>query len=214
MRRVLLLAVTAGVAFALAGCRPAAAPPTSDAPANPAAQPADERWVKGTATSTATLIEYSDFECPACASYYWLLKQVVPQLEGRVRFSYRHFPLRQSHANAQLAAQAAEAAGQQGKFWELHDRLFEGHDEWAGKPDARVRFTAYAQALGLDVARFTADLDARATADAVEADFQRGLAAGVRGTPTFYLNGRDLDHPASVDEFLAAIEAALAPARE
>lgn len=211
MRRILLLTGIASAALTLAACRPAAPTPAPDAAPNPAAQPADERWVKGSATSTATLIEYSDFECPACASYYWLLKQVVAQTGDRVRFSYRHFPLRQSHQYAQLAAQAAEAAGLQGKFWEMHDRLFEGHDEWAGKPDARARFTAYAQALGLDLARFTADLDARATADAVEADFQRGIEAGVRGTPTFYLNGRDIDHPGSVDEFRAVIEAVLAP---
>lgn len=195
---------------AVVACRPSSSTQTPNANPSASAQPADERWVKGSATSTVTLIEYSDFECPACASYYWLLKQVTQDMGDRVRFSYRHFPLRQSHRNAQLAAQAAEAAGLQGKFWDMHDRLFETHDTWANKDDARQRFLSYAGELGLDVERFRTDFDSRAVADAVEADFQRGLDAGVRVTPTFYLNGRDIDHPTSVEEFRQVLQAELA----
>jgi protein-disulfide isomerase len=161
--------------------------------------------ILGPADSPITLVEYSDYQCPACGSFYIVIGQLLaePDLKDKVRFVYRNFPLTQLHIHAQLAAQAAEAAGLQGKFWEYHDKLFEGQAKWSSMSDAgaRAQFTAYAAELGLDMTRFASDIDSSAVKDRIKADLDGGLAAGVNGTPTFFVNGTKMPSPQSYDQF-------------
>lgn len=164
---------------------------------------------KGNTEAKVTLVEYSDFQCPACGFYYPTVKKITEEYGDRVGFAYRHFPLRQAHKNANLAAQAAEAAGRQGKFWEMHDAIFDHQREWSDARDARERFAGYASSLGLDAAQFSNDIDLQEVQGKVEADFQSGLAAGVNATPTFFLNGAKMLQPNGYDDFKRQIDAAL-----
>ncbi|HTP56953.1 MAG TPA: thioredoxin domain-containing protein [Candidatus Paceibacterota bacterium] len=161
--------------------------------------------ITGPASASITLLEYADFQCPACAAYSPVVTQLLqdPQVAGKVRFVYRYFPLRDIHPNAQLSAQAAQAAALQGKFWQMHDRLFDQQDAWAGlsSDGARAKFVQYAQDLGLDMTKFNADIDSDAVKAVVNADYDSAIASGVNETPTFFVNGTVLAQPSSLDQF-------------
>ena len=158
-------------------------------------------WIKGNAEASVTLVEYSDFECPACAQFHPTVRGVVEELGDRIQFVYRHFPISQLHKQALVAALAAEAAGRQGKFWEMHDVLFERQGEWAGAEDAGAKFGRYAQELGLDMARFEADIEDDELRDKIEEHRLSGVRSGVSGTPTFFLNGEEMNGYNTQDEF-------------
>lgn len=162
--------------------------------------------VKGEATISATLVEYSDFQCPACAGYYPVVKQLNKDFKGKLRFVYRYFPLRTIHKNAEIASIAAEAAGRQNKFWEMHDLLFENQTEWSDLTDPREKFKEYAKFIGLDMEKFQNDLNSKEAKDKVEADYQNGLSLGVNATPTFFLNDQKISNPRTYEEFKAIIE--------
>jgi len=166
-----------------------------------------DEWVRGNKDSSVVLIEYSDFQCPACKLYEGLLFQVQEQYGDRVAFIYRHFPLTQIHANADLAARASEAAGLQDKFWEMQDLLFTGQDQWSKLINANSVFKGYAQELGLDLTKFQKDITSEAVRQQVVDDYARGLKVGVAGTPTFILNGVKLPrNPGSYEEFAALLD--------
>jgi protein-disulfide isomerase len=159
----------------------------------------------GPTDAKVTLVEYSDFQCPACAAYAPIVTKALaePELKGKVRFVYRFFPLITIHPNARLSSQAAEAAGLQGKFWEMHDLLFAKQTEWAelSNTGAKNKFADYAAQLGLDKARFLSDIDGSTVKDRVQRDMDSGNASNIQGTPTFYVNGTVLTNPQSYDEF-------------
>jgi len=171
----------------------------------------DEDTYLGNKDAKVTLVEYSDFECPACKAYQDVVKQVIDSYSPEeLRVVFRHFPLRSIHPKADLAAQAAEAAGEEGKFWEMKSLLFEKQSEWKAEQDPRGLFSAYAQSLGLDVAEFEEDMKSDDDSkDRVEKDYQSGVALGINSTPTFILNGTIIKNPQTVDEFKALIEAEL-----
>jgi protein-disulfide isomerase len=131
------------------------------------------------------LVEFGDFECPYCRDAAPSVARVLARLDGRVRLRFRHFPIFPKHPHALRAAAAAEAAGRQGRFWEMHDLLFAHQKELDDE-----HLTGFAQQLGLDIERFRSDLDAEATAATVEEDRAEGEAAGVRSTPAFFIDGR------------------------
>jgi protein-disulfide isomerase len=160
---------------------------------------------KGNTEAPVTLIEYSDFQCPACASYYPLVKELMNEYGDRVHFVYRNFPLVQ-HKNAAPAALAAEAAGRQGKFWEMHDLLFENQVRWATSKEVRTIFEQYASSLKLNLEQFSADMESDEIKAKVQADYDGGIAAGVNSTPTFFLNGEKIVNPQSLNEFKALID--------
>ena len=168
----------------------------------------DDENIKGDKEALATLIEYSDFQCPACGSYYPIVKKVSEDLSAKVRFAYRHFPLPQ-HKNAKLAATVAEAAGKQGKFWEMHDLIFQNQSDWSEDKNAAILFAKYAQDIGLDLARFQTDIASDDIKAKIENDYKSGVKAGVNSTPSFFLNGKKMDNPRNYDEFKKAIEKAL-----
>ncbi len=172
-------------------------------------------WVKGSSYANVTLIEYGDFQCPACAAYSGMVGEIAETYGPNITIVFRHFPLTQIHRNAFLGAQAAEAAGRQGKFWEMHDKLFLEQGQWSEARNARDLFRQYAEQLGLNADTFAADLDDSAIAEKIRRDQKHGMSVGVGGTPTFFLNGAAIQTPGSLQEFKTLIEAALqnAPTR-
>lgn len=161
---------------------------------------------KGSQNSPIVLVEYSDYQCPACAAYHPLVEELLKTYSDKILFVYRHFPLRQ-HQYAQLAAQTAEAAGKQGKFWEMHAKLFENQGIWSESSKAKETFLDYAKELNLDTEKFLADLDSEAVKDKILSDYQSGVSFGVNGTPSFYLNGRKINNPSGLEAFKSSIEA-------
>lgn len=165
--------------------------------------------IKGVADSSVILVEYSDFQCPACATYHPIIGQIIDEYQDRIAFVYRHFPLRSIHPNGQIAAEASEAADIQGKFWEMYDMLFQNQNEWSGEGDPTERFVAYAEEIGLNTDQFRTDLTSSVVTDVVDANYRSGIAASIDSTPTFFLNGAQLDNPRSLDEFRSVIDTAL-----
>jgi protein-disulfide isomerase len=159
-------------------------PPVDDAPAlTPAVSSRDH--VQGPADAPVTLVEYGDYECPHCGRAYPIVKAVERRLGPRLRFVFRNFPLTTSHPHAEHAAEAAEAAAAQGRFWEMHDILFQHQGALDDESLAR-----YAESLGLDRARFERELASGAYEARVREDFASGVRSGVNGTPTFFIDGR------------------------
>lgn len=158
-------------------------------------------WIRGNKEAKVVLTEYSDFQCPACASYHGIVEQLHNDFGDRLAIIYRHFPLRQIHANAEIAALSAEAAGKQDKFWEMHDMIFENQKKWEAVKNAEEIFIGYAEELGLNSEQFKNDLESKELEDKVEADYQSGVKAGVNHTPTFFVNGAEIQNPRSYEEF-------------
>lgn len=166
-------------------------------------------WTKGNPSAGVTLIEYGDFQCPACAAYHSMVNSITETYGPSISFAFRHFPLTQIHRNAFLGSLAAEAAGKQGKFWEMHDKLYDEQGTWGEARNARDLFRQYAEELGLNGDQFAADLDDSALSDKIKMEQKSGYAANVPGTPTFFLNGTLIESPGSLAEFRALIDAAL-----
>ncbi|PIZ94559.1 MAG: disulfide bond formation protein DsbA [Candidatus Magasanikbacteria bacterium CG_4_10_14_0_2_um_filter_37_12] len=152
------------------------------------------------------LVEYSDFQCPACGDTYPLIKRLVQDLPDELVFAYRHFPLRQIHSNANRAAEAAEAAGKQGKFWEMHDMLFNTQEQWSTMDDPSDFFVKLANSIGLEENKFVNDLNSADVADKVDNDYNEATALELQGTPSFYLNGEYLETPGTYDGFKSLLE--------
>ncbi len=161
--------------------------------------------VKGKTEAPHTLVEYSDFQCPACKAYQPMLQQLMAENSDKVRLVYRHYPLRSIHPNAQAAAEAAEAANKQGKFWEMHDVLFNTQTDWSTLRDPKSKFEEYARSLGLNVDQFKADQDSKETSNKIDADYLSGTQSGVQGTPTFFLDGKLITSPQSYEELKALV---------
>ena len=163
-----------------------------------------EPHIKGNPDASVTLVEYSDFQCPACGQFYPYVKEVVEEHGDKLRFEYKHFPLITIHKNAVPAARAAEAASQQGKFFEMHDKLFENQTEWSISTNAQVYFIQYAEEIGLDVGLFKKHLGSSIISDAVDQGFNEARELGLSGTPTLFLNGEKMEI-SSFDEFRSQI---------
>lgn len=144
---------------------------------------------KGDAGAKVVITEYSDFQCPRCAEAQPVLEKLLAQYAGQTRLVFRHFPLR-GHAWAAVAARAAEAAGQQGKFWAYADLLYGRQKEWSVSPDPVVVFRQYATELGLDGARFASDMDGEKVRALVDGDRTHGESLPIAATPTFFINER------------------------
>jgi protein-disulfide isomerase len=160
--------------------------------------------VQGSAKAPVTLVEYGDYECPYCGEAYSVVKELQKRLGDQMRFVFRNFPLAQAHPHAEHAAEAAEAAAAQGKFWEMHDMLYENQD--ALEDEDLVR---HARALHLDVPRFVKEMEAGTYTERVREDFRSGVRSGVNGTPSFFINGARHDGAYDLASLLAAIEEAV-----
>ncbi|MEA2173450.1 MAG: hypothetical protein QOD00_1042 [Blastocatellia bacterium] len=165
----------------------------SPKPLGPPGTGAEPAHVRGEASAPVMLEEYGDFQCPPCGALYPLMKKLEGEYGSRLRVVFREFPLAKIHKNALDAARAAEAAGLQGRFWEMHDMLYEKQGNWNVMPDARPVFQEFARELKLDVARFNSDMDSLQVNSRITADMARGDSLGVKGTPTIFINGRQMN---------------------
>ncbi|WDZ82726.1 DsbA family protein [Micromonospora cathayae] len=169
----------------------------------------DSHRLSTAAAGRVTLVEFLDFECESCAAAYPAVSELLTTYGDRITFVVRYFPI-PSHPNAELAARVAQAAANQGRFADMYAKLFENQTDWSHRDDPQTAtFLGYARALGLDMTRFQRDLDDPATAARVAKDRTDGLAAGVTGTPTFFLNGRHLSEVRTQQDLTDAIDAAL-----
>ena len=153
-------------------------------------------------SSPVILEEYGDYQCPPCGALYPELKKIESEYGNQLRVVFHHFPLEKIHKNAMVAAQAAEAARNQNKFWEMHDRLYRTQDAWKDNYNPRAIFISYARDLKLNVDRFTRDLDSTEVKNRITADIQRAASVGVTGTPTVFIEGRMLRYEHTTPEGL------------
>jgi NhaA family Na+:H+ antiporter len=161
--------------------------------ADPGAEPpgAVPPHVRGNPSAPVTVEEFADFECGACGGYYPELKKIESEFGENLRVIFRENPLVPMHRHALLAAQAAEAAGLQGRFWEMHDMLYENQTKWKDALDLVPIFVDYAKQIGLDTDRFMKDLNGEAVAQRIFQDGKRSHAWGINSTPTFFVNGKE-----------------------
>lgn len=165
----------------------------------------------GEGKSGVVLIEYGDFECPACYRFYSVIEQVKEKYKDQITFQFRHFPLVEIHQNALLAARASEAAAKQNKFWEMYSKLYTNQPQWSNLTDPGSTFEGYAKELGLDTNQFSTDLKGEKTNRVVQADRNSAKEQGFSSTPTFVLDGDVLSEPRdSVEYFSEKIDAAIA----
>ncbi|MEK7635291.1 MAG: thioredoxin domain-containing protein [Patescibacteria group bacterium] len=165
--------------------------------------------IEGKKDSKVVIVEYSDFQCPACRNYYLVMKELMVEFGDKVAFVYRYFPLTEIHANADIAARAAQAAGKQGKFWEMHNLLFEKQEEWANAKDPESLFESYVTLLGISIPQFKTDIASKEVADFVKSQRADAIKLKLQGTPSFFVNGKQIQNPASVDAFRVIINDAL-----
>jgi len=165
--------------------------------------------VEGQGKTGVTLVEYGDYQCPSCGQFYPIVKQIQQKYNDQIQFQFRNLPLLQIHQNAFAAARAAEAADKQGKFWEMHDILYENQTAWSESSNANAYFDQYAARLGLNTAQFKKDAASSATNDIINADINEfNKTKEDMATPTFFLDGKKIQ-PTSVDEFGKLIDAAI-----
>lgn len=164
-------------------------------------------YVKG--SGNVTLVEFGDFQCPACKAYEPIVQQLSKEFKGKVKLVFKNFPLTSVHPNAMLAAKFAVAADNQGKFWEMHDWLYENQDSWAGLSggDARSKMIAEAKKLKLDIDKLNKDIDSSETQGKISETQNEGIESGVAGTPTFFLDNKKIETPASYEEFKKIVQA-------
>jgi protein-disulfide isomerase len=165
-------------------------------------------WIKGSSNPKVTLIEYLDFECESCGAYYPVMKKLSEEFGNEVRFIVRYFPL-DGHKNSMTSALAAEAAGNQGKFWEMHDKLFENQRSWGESRTSKAdEFEKYAEDLGLDMTKFGKDVRDKDLKSRIARDRSSGINLGIQGTPTFFLDGKKIKNPRGYEEFKALLQQA------
>lgn len=170
---------------------------------------------KGKLDSSVEVIEYADFQCPACGQFFAIVDSVASKYSDSVKFTFRHYPIDTIHPNARAAHRAAQSAANQGKFFEMHDKLFINQNAWSQLTDPTGVFESYAGELGLDIAVYKVDFAAAATNDIINADTAEGKSKGVSGTPSFFINGVKIENSElnTVEAFSAKIDEALAASK-
>lgn len=168
----------------------------------------DGKYLPESKDTNVTLVEFGDYQCPACVIYHPLVKEVLTTYAGKINFVFRNFPLPQ-HKNANISAYAVESAGLQGKYWEMHDKVYESDKEWADQENPSEIFVGYASAFGLDTEKFKKDMNSSEVKSKVTSDANDGTLISVNSTPSFFLNGIKIETPGSIDEFKKLIDNAL-----
>lgn len=166
--------------------------------------------VYGKLDSPVQLTEFLDFQCEACLKYYPFVKEVKEKYKDKVKFQFKYFPISSGHANAMPAARAAQAAAKQGKFFEMHNLLFDRQKKWEDSQQAAKDFELYASELGLDIEQYSKDVNSKETTDIINADLAEVKKLGGNGTPTFILNGSKIENPKpTVDDISRVLDEAL-----
>ena len=182
---------TTGATPQPATCSTGSQAPTPQPVANRGVPGAEPAHTLGPANAPAHIEEFGDFQCPPCAIFHPILEQMEAEFGDKLRVTFRHYPL-PNHQHAMAAASSAEAAGLQGKFWQMHALIYEHQNEWKDQFDARPIFEGYARQIGVDVERFKRDVGSTLVAQRIFQDSKRGQSVGVKGTPTVFLNGREV----------------------
>jgi len=188
---VVLVAAAAGTWILLRSQKSSNSANNASPPSGAVPSGAEPPHVRGNAAAPVTLEEFADFQCPSCGAYYPELKKIESEFGDRLRVIFRERPLVPPHEHALIAAQAAEAAGLQGRFWEMHDQLYENQKAWSEARDLVPILVDYAKQIGLDPDRFMKDLNGEDVAKRIFQDGKRAHALKVTGTPTFYVNGKE-----------------------
>ena len=158
-------------------------------------------------TGVVQLVEFGDYQCPSCGVAHPVTQKILKDFEGKVTFIFRNFPLETIHKNAMVAAKYAQASSKQNKFWQMHNKLYESQAEWSDLADPTTKFAEYAKALGMDADKLKKDAAEQAVADYIQRDIDDGTALSVSGTPTFFVNGKQVAKN-DYDSLKSAIEAA------
>lgn len=164
-------------------------------------------YLPQSSSASATLVEFGDYECPACGVYSPFVQQLLTDFAGKFNYVFRNYPLPQ-HTNAPVSSYAVEAAGLQGKFWQMHEKVYSGQNDWANLTDPTPVFMGYATSLNLDITQFTADMNSQAVKDKVQNDLNDGNTIGIDQTPTFYLNGQKINLTGTYNQLMTLIQAA------
>jgi len=202
---IILLSVFILFGFSLAGGKSGGNTTTSNGKGELVRQDSQS---KGPTSAKITLVEFADFQCPYCGAIYPAVHQILGDYGDKIHFVYRNFPLPQ-HQNADMAARLAAAAGLQGKFWEMADKIFTTQSDWSESTTAQDILVKDAKTLGLDTNKLETDMNNKTIKDRIAQDTSDGNNLGVDSTPTFYLNGKALNPPYSLDTLKKAIDAAL-----
>jgi len=166
--------------------------------------------VRGNASAPVTLVEFGDYQCPSCGYYHPIVDELLRRYPEKVKLEFHHYPLIQMHPHALAAAMAVEAAGDQGKYWEMHDLVYTHQREWSAMPNPESEFLAFAAQLGLDANKFMRSVKSTDVEKRILEDIQRGSNLKVGGTPSFFINGRSVDPlPDGVDKFAKIVDDAL-----
>ncbi|MFA5947710.1 MAG: thioredoxin domain-containing protein [Candidatus Gracilibacteria bacterium] len=165
--------------------------------------------IQGDPQAKVILIEYSDFQCPACANYAPMVRDIVEEFKAHMAFSYRNYPLESIHKNSLPSAYAAQASAEQGKFWEMHDMLFENQNQWDSLDDPKETFVSYAKTLSLDIEKFKQDFESSKTRNKVKNDLNSAKDMKLQSTPSFFLNGQLINNPRSYEQFRTLIREAI-----
>jgi protein-disulfide isomerase len=205
---VLAVAVAGGAAVYFSRQPEAAATSTSNA-SGPALANTGGGHFRGPENAKVTLVEFGDYQCPSCKAYHPIVLEALSRYPQQVRLEFHHYPLVSIHGNSMAASLAVEAAGEQGKYWEMHDLVFEHQDEWAKSPNPETDFVALAQRLGLNQNAFMQAMRSPQIQDRVLQDVVRAQKANVEAVPTFFIDGRRQALPPSINAFVDTIESHL-----
>ncbi|MCC7004351.1 DsbA family protein [Candidatus Nomurabacteria bacterium] len=178
-------------------------------PTNEILSVVSDDWVKGNKDAPITIVEYLDFECEACGAYYPVIKRLSEEYKDEVRFVVRYFPL-PGHKNSMTSALAVETAGKQGKYWEMHNVLFENQRDWGEKqtPDPKI-FENYARQIGLDMNQYEKDIISQEVKSRIERDRKSGQKLNLQGTPSFFLNGEKIENPQGYEDFKSLLQSTI-----
>lgn len=162
----------------------------------------------GKNTKNVEIVAYKDFQCPPCGQFYPIEKQIIEKYGDQIKYTFRHFPIDTAHPNARAAHRAAESAGLQNKFFEMHDLIYENQQTWANTTNPKPIFDSYAKQIGLNIVQFNKDYSSEIVNSTINADRAEGTAKQVEGTPTFFINGTKIDNSqlSSVEAFSKVID--------
>jgi protein-disulfide isomerase len=161
---------------------------------------------RGSEKPQLTLVEFGDYQCPSCGAYHPFVKEILSRYPQKLRLEFHHYPLISIHPNSMAAAIAAEAAGEQGHYWEMHDALFEHQQEWSGNPNAQEQFVSLAGRLGLDTNKFMASMKSPVLQERILKDVAQAQDLKVQAVPTFFINGEQTHIKLSMEDFVQVIE--------
>ncbi len=204
---VLAVAVAAGAATFLSRQPDQPAAPTSpDSATSPAYKNSGGGQFRGPAAAKVTLVEFGDYQCPSCGAYHPVVNELLTRYPKDLRLEFHHYPLISIHPNAMAAAMAVEAAGEQGRYWEMHDLIFEYQPVWAQHPNPEPDFLALASRIGLNQNAFMQAMRSPALQNRILQDVTRAQDANVEAVPTFFIDGKQVHVALSIDEFVKVID--------